>query len=154
MRRFASIGDSAMSCEPTVIFPSVGGMNPVIMRMVVDLPAPFGPRKPSTSPRSTANEMPSTARLAPNALTRFSILIMLEGPHYRSTLEPENHAHPRPARRSLARSAGPRAVLSDQAGAHRGSVRPGRRFGLHRALHRAASHRRARPAGDRREQAR
>ena len=25
-------------------------MNPASMRMVVDLPAPFGPRKPSTSP--------------------------------------------------------------------------------------------------------
>jgi hypothetical protein len=56
--------------------PEVGGMKPVTMRMVVDLPAPFGPRKPSTSPRSTENEMPSTARLAPKVLTRFSILIM------------------------------------------------------------------------------
>jgi hypothetical protein len=54
----------------------VGGMKPVIMRIVVDLPAPFGPRKPSTSPRSTANETPSTARLAPKVFTRFSILIM------------------------------------------------------------------------------
>ena len=27
-------------------------MKPVSMRMVVDLPAPFGPRKPSTSPRA------------------------------------------------------------------------------------------------------
>ena len=44
---------------------AVGGMKPVIMRIVVDLPAPFGPRKPSTSPRSTVNEMPSTARLGP-----------------------------------------------------------------------------------------
>src|SRR3954447_19275514 len=51
-------------------------MNPVIMRMVVDLPAPLGPRKPSTSPRSTPKEMPSTARFAPNVFTRFSILII------------------------------------------------------------------------------
>src|SRR3954471_23896987 len=50
-------------------------MKPVIIRMVVDLPAPFGPRKPSTSPRSTANETPSTARLGPKAFTRLSILI-------------------------------------------------------------------------------
>src|SRR5438132_4669956 len=55
-------------------------MKPVIMRMVVDLPAPLGPRKPSTSPRSTVNEMPSTARLAPKAFTRFSILIMQKLP--------------------------------------------------------------------------
>src|SRR5450432_1595837 len=46
------------------------------MRMVVDLPEPFGPRKPTTSPRSTLNERPSTARFAPNSLTRLSIRIM------------------------------------------------------------------------------
>src|SRR5512147_419917 len=56
--------------------PALGGMKPVIMRMVVDLPAPFGPRKPSTSPRSTVKEMPSTARLAPKLFTRWSIRIM------------------------------------------------------------------------------
>src|ERR671923_208286 len=31
------------------------------MRMVVDLPAPFGPRKPTTCPRSTEKLTPSTA---------------------------------------------------------------------------------------------
>ena len=31
------------------------------MRIVVDLPAPLGPRSPNDSPGSTANEMPSTA---------------------------------------------------------------------------------------------
>src|SRR5258706_3888705 len=51
-------------------------MKPVIMRMVVDLPAPLGPRKPSTSPFSTVNEMPSTARLGPKAFTRLAILII------------------------------------------------------------------------------
>src|SRR3972149_6304923 len=50
------------------------------MRMVVDLPAPFGPRKPSTSPRSTLKEMSSTARFAPNDFTRFSTLIILFPP--------------------------------------------------------------------------
>jgi hypothetical protein len=47
------------------------------MRMVVDLPAPFGPRKPSTSPLPTSNETPSTARLGPKDLLRFSTLITL-----------------------------------------------------------------------------
>ena len=32
-------------------------MNPVIIRIVVDFPAPFGPRKPSTSPFPTAKEL-------------------------------------------------------------------------------------------------
>src|SRR5690242_10542450 len=51
-------------------------MNPVIIRMVVDLPAPFGPRKPKTSPRSTPNEISLTASFAPKALTRFLTVIM------------------------------------------------------------------------------
>ena len=36
-----------------------------IIFLVVDLPAPFGPRKPSTSPRSTVKLMPSTAVIGP-----------------------------------------------------------------------------------------
>ena len=31
--------------------PSVGIMKPASIRIVVDLPAPLGPRKPTTSPR-------------------------------------------------------------------------------------------------------
>ena len=50
-------------------------MKPVIMRMVVDLPAPFGPRKPSTSPRSTVNETSFTATFGPKAFVRFSTVI-------------------------------------------------------------------------------
>jgi hypothetical protein len=41
--------------------PPLGRMSPIRMRMVVVLPAPFGPTKPKISPGSTANEMPSTA---------------------------------------------------------------------------------------------
>src|SRR6266550_2604203 len=77
MSRRAGMGCSTISKPPTVTLPSVGGIKPVIMRMVVDLPAPLGPRKPSTSPRSTENETPSTARLGPNVLTKFSTFIML-----------------------------------------------------------------------------
>src|SRR3954463_14025445 len=97
MRRFACSGDSATSKPPTAILPSVGGMKPVIMRMVVDLPAPFGPRKPSTSPRSTVNEMPSTARFAPKDFTRLSILIIKLGSFLTvqgGGLSPKNAAAP------------------------------------------------------------
>ena len=38
------------------------------MRMVVDLPAPFGPRKPSTSPRRSSKLTPSTATTGPKPL--------------------------------------------------------------------------------------
>src|SRR5687767_14299520 len=66
-----------MSKPPTVTLPSVGGINPVIIRIEVDLPAPLGPRNPSTSPRSTEKDTPSTARLGPKVLTRLSTLIMV-----------------------------------------------------------------------------
>ncbi len=79
MSFFAAIGFSTTSCPPTETFPSVGGIKPVIMRMVVDLPAPLGPRNPSTSPRSTVKETLLTATFAPNALVRFSTLIMAAG---------------------------------------------------------------------------
>jgi hypothetical protein len=32
----------------TVVWPLVGRSSPMIMRIVVDFPAPFGPRKPVT----------------------------------------------------------------------------------------------------------
>ena len=50
--------------------PSVGIMKPASMRIVVDLPAPLGPRKPSTSPRATRNDTWSTAVKPPNRLVR------------------------------------------------------------------------------------
>src|SRR5712664_1268333 len=75
MRRFTSIGFSCTSRPHTETAPALGGMNPVIMRMVVDLPAPLGPRNPSTSPLSTPKETPSTASFGPKDLLRFSTLI-------------------------------------------------------------------------------
>src|SRR6266567_305947 len=66
-----------MSNPPTVTLPAVGGIKPVSIRMVVDLPAPLGPRNPSTSPRSTENETPSTARFVPKNFAKFSTLIIL-----------------------------------------------------------------------------
>ena len=42
-----------MSWPQMLPVPLVGVMNPASMRIVVDLPAPLGPRKPRTSPGST-----------------------------------------------------------------------------------------------------
>jgi hypothetical protein len=53
-------------------------MKPVIIRMVVDLPAPLGPRKPRISPLPTEKETPLTAFFGPNSFTRFSTWIMLD----------------------------------------------------------------------------
>jgi hypothetical protein len=41
--------------------PELGGVSPVSMRSVVDLPAPFGPRKPVMLPGSTVKETSLTA---------------------------------------------------------------------------------------------
>src|SRR3981081_3688857 len=75
MRRFTAIGFSCTSRPHTETAPALGGMKPVIMRMVVDLPAPLGPRNPSTSPLPTSKETPSTARFGPKDLLRLSTLI-------------------------------------------------------------------------------
>src|SRR5699024_5874138 len=48
---------------------------PSRMRIVVDLPAPFGPRKPWTSPGWTSRLRPSSARAEPQVLTRFEMLM-------------------------------------------------------------------------------
>src|SRR4051794_5760769 len=47
------------------------------MRIVVDLPAPFGPRKPVTWPGRTVKLMPSTAVFGPYILVTFSAVIMI-----------------------------------------------------------------------------
>src|SRR5712675_2622536 len=47
--------------------------------MVVDLPAPLGPRKPSTSPLATVRSIPDTAVIEPNFLVRPWMMIMAAG---------------------------------------------------------------------------
>src|SRR5580700_8028419 len=49
---------------------------PIIMRMVVVLPAPLGPRKPKTSPLSMARSRSRTAVNSPYFLLRCSNAIM------------------------------------------------------------------------------
>src|SRR5262249_6942834 len=45
----------------TLARPESGCVSVVSVRTVVDLPAPFGPRSPNTSPSRTANDTPSSA---------------------------------------------------------------------------------------------
>src|ERR1035437_8608497 len=56
----------------TVARPEVGFSSPQSMRMVVDLPAPLGPRNPNTSPFLTERSIRSTATKPPNLFTRLS----------------------------------------------------------------------------------
>ena len=74
----ASVGFSSTEKPQISARPEVGGTKPAIMRMVVVLPAPLGPRKPSTSPGWTVKLMLSTAVSGPYCLVSDSALIMLD----------------------------------------------------------------------------
>ena len=50
--------------------PSSGRSRPSSMSMVVDFPAPLGPRSATTSPRRMVRSRPSTAVTAPKRLVR------------------------------------------------------------------------------------
>ena len=77
LARWLCTSKPAMRAEP----PS-GSRKPDSIFMVVDLPAPLGPRKPSTSPGRTLREMPSTARNAPKLFLR---LVRLDQRHHTHT---------------------------------------------------------------------
>jgi hypothetical protein len=58
-------GRSRYARPATVTDPAVGASRPSVIRIVVDLPAPFAPRKPVTAPGATSNDRSSTASTAP-----------------------------------------------------------------------------------------
>src|SRR6188768_3135147 len=62
----------ATSNPATVALPDVGTSSPHRMRIVVDLPAPFGPRNPKISPCDTSSDTSSTATKVPKRLVRCS----------------------------------------------------------------------------------
>src|SRR5690348_13810083 len=76
MRFLTSIGLSRTSKPATVALPEVGGRKQVRTRIVVVLPAPFGPRNPTICPFSTSNEILSTATVRAYRLVRPSTLII------------------------------------------------------------------------------
>src|SRR5215471_9462869 len=75
----ACSGSAARSWPLMVMRPAVGLSSPAIMRMVVVLPAPLGPRNPWISPGATERLTPSTAVKAPYFLTSDSTAIMGSG---------------------------------------------------------------------------
>src|SRR5690242_20037548 len=60
----------------TSTVPEVGASRPTIMRIVVDFPAPLGPRKPVTSPGRTVKVRSETAVTDPYRLVSSFISIM------------------------------------------------------------------------------
>src|SRR5665213_1142551 len=66
-------GFRATTKPATSARPEVGVSRPQSIRMVVDFPAPLGPRNPKTSPLRTERLMLSTAMKLPKRFTSFSI---------------------------------------------------------------------------------
>jgi hypothetical protein len=59
-----------------VTFPDVALVRPTMTRIVVDFPAPFGPRKPVTRPGFAVKVTSSTAVKPPYLLVTLSTTIM------------------------------------------------------------------------------
>src|SRR5438477_11372178 len=72
MLRRTSSPSLVTSYPATVAGPPVGRASVHSILMVVDFPAPFGPRNPKVSPRATSNDTPATASISPYRLLRFS----------------------------------------------------------------------------------
>jgi len=68
-------GSSRMSCPSSFTEPSVADRYPVMMFIVVDFPAPLGPRNPRISPRFTVKFRRSTASRCPYFFVTFSTCI-------------------------------------------------------------------------------
>ena len=99
MRRASARRSRTGSSPHTRARPAVGTSTPVSILIVVDLPAPFGPRKPTASPAAMVSVTPSTAvtrfrRATTNVLVRPSVSTI-------TTPSPGSGA-PRCARRSAA----------------------------------------------------
>ena len=59
-----------MFAPATQAVPDVGGKRVVSIRSVVDFPAPFGPRKATSSPAATSMSTPFTASMVSFLLTK------------------------------------------------------------------------------------
>src|ERR1700722_12968088 len=70
----ALVRSAARSTPSIWICPALGSSTPRIMLIVVVLPAPFGPSRPTISPGATWKLTPSTARTSPNDFSRRSTL--------------------------------------------------------------------------------
>src|ERR1700683_4038458 len=93
VRRICS-GCVATSNPLTLALPEVGVSNPQSTRIVVDFPAPLGPRKPKISPLDTSRETWSTATNEPKVLTRSVIWTAVMGAPGRMTEPAESRLQP------------------------------------------------------------
>src|SRR5579875_231565 len=98
------------SCPATLAVPEVGSARVHRILIVVDLPAPFGPRKPNVSPPATSKSMPRTASTSPYLFV--SSLTEMAGITLACPLQPRRHLR--------------RGYGTAPAGCRRGSCPPGR----------------------------
>ncbi len=63
--RFSSSAPAPNGWPRIAMLPALGSRSPVSILMVVDLPAPFGPRKPKNWPEATLSVTSATAVSAP-----------------------------------------------------------------------------------------
>ena len=87
--RLTSTGWALRSRPRISIRPELGASRPVSILMVVDFPAPFGPRKPKNCPGATRRSTPSTARSSPKR--RVSAWVEMVGA---TSIKPLNLAYP------------------------------------------------------------
>src|SRR6185436_14322097 len=122
----------ATSAPSNDSLPELGRTNPSRQRIVVVLPAPFGPRKPNTPPSGTLRSRPSTATVRPPRARRYS----LRSPSI-SIIAMWLHPNDARGRLAVARCAGPVVGFQDapQGVGRRRVPRPG------------CAHRRADPRG-------
>ena len=71
--RFTSLVRSAKSSPRISMRPEVGARSPVSILMVVDFPAPLGPRKPKNCPGATRRFTSLTATKSPKRRVRFAV---------------------------------------------------------------------------------
>src|SRR5258706_4589913 len=74
--RLTLSGSCTTSKPPTSAVPEVGSSIPVSILIVVLLPAPFGPSKPTSWPLGISRLISFTATCGPNSLVRLCRLIM------------------------------------------------------------------------------
>src|SRR4030042_1018983 len=108
-------GSRAGSNPQTLTVPEVGSVRPRSISIVVVFPAPFGPRKPKTSPSATERLRLSTAFCFPQSLVSSSIRMTISlstsaSPHLdeqeaqsRDHREDDPDPDPPPGRRGLYR---------------------------------------------------
>ncbi len=65
MRHLTGLSSASIASPSIVTVPESGLTRPQIIATVVDLPAPFGPSSPTTSPRSADSDTSTTACVAP-----------------------------------------------------------------------------------------